>query len=653
MRMNHLPSRYMKFITLFLSLGIVTLCFAPAVFAQQDQLPIREYTNPDEMITFDRSTDFVRALDVINKFSQEYRGKVIIDRTGTGGSIGISVPPMHWKDALDLILNVKGLALVEREDFYEILTQQAAKPGQARTTTSAQPAGQQEELVATTDTREVRINAIFFEGNRRALQEIGVDWSTISEDVPDAVLGEESPTLPSTEFGDGPFVQVNQVGAQNVSQEVFNSIINFGAIGNTGIRVQALFSAFEADNLGEILASPTVKVMDGQEGRIQVGQDFSIKQRDFAGNVTDQFFSVGTILTVTPQIIEQNDTTFIHLTIQAERSSAQPDPVSTIINKQEANTQALLLDGEATVIAGLYRTETAEVRRGIPILKDLPAWFFGLKYLFGYNSNDYQMRELVILIQASIAPSIPQRYANRENQPSKFEVLSNERNRIRNEMLRQDDKAEDLIDMDTEEEPLEEDLMDRDVAEEAEQDSVQQQAPPQDEEEEEPKKMAEAEQDEPEEEVALGDPEVQTEAVPLNFGTEDEDSVAKEEQVVQTEQDTSSAVGEENMDLAQAEQDTMDTGEADMSPTEQQPSATGAGDFSYYIIGASFRVETNARQFHRGLIDEGFDALILRPDDSEFYMVAYRGYNELNSAKTALADIKQYQNDKAWLYRAK
>ncbi|MDZ7680204.1 MAG: hypothetical protein U5J63_00495 [Fodinibius sp.] len=132
----------------------------------------------------------------------------------------------------------------------------------------------------------------------------------------------------------------------------------------TGIDVQALFSAFEANNLGEILASPTIKVMDGQEGRIQVGQDFSIKQRDIAGNVVEKFFNVGTILTVTPQVITQRDTTFIHLDINAERSSAQPDPVSTVINKQQAQTQAILLDGEATVIAGLYNKEKTEVRTG-------------------------------------------------------------------------------------------------------------------------------------------------------------------------------------------------------------------------------------------------------------------------------------------------
>ena len=83
--------------------------------------------------------------------------------------------------------------------------------------------------------------------------------------------------------------------------------------------------------------------MDGQEGDIQVGQDFSIKQRDFAGNITDAFFSTGTILTATPYIMTDRDTSFIYLDLRVERSTANPDPVSTIINKQEARDPGALV----------------------------------------------------------------------------------------------------------------------------------------------------------------------------------------------------------------------------------------------------------------------------------------------------------------------
>ncbi|MDZ7680202.1 MAG: hypothetical protein U5J63_00485 [Fodinibius sp.] len=103
------------------SLFFVFLFAASAVALGQnrDNLPaeFREYTNPEEIVTFDRETSFARALDVINEFAQKYRKKVVINRTETAGNIGISVPAMHWMDALKLILRVKELTLVEKQDI--------------------------------------------------------------------------------------------------------------------------------------------------------------------------------------------------------------------------------------------------------------------------------------------------------------------------------------------------------------------------------------------------------------------------------------------------------------------------------------------------------------------------------------------------------
>ncbi|WP_212747560.1 SPOR domain-containing protein [Fodinibius saliphilus] len=621
---------------IFTSLLFATLLISVSLANAQnrDNLPAeyREYTNPEEVVTFDRSTSFKRALDVINDFAQKFRNKIVIDRAQTEGNIGISVPPMHWMDALKLILKVKNRTLLDKKEFYEIVTIQSQQsPAQQAKASGGGGQGEQQGPVATTGTQEVRINAIFFEGNRRALQEIGVDWSTISENVPSSVLGGgdggsgggrgggqgQGSQIPSSEFnGTGPFVQVNSKGAQNVSQEVFNAIVNVGEIGNTGINVQALFSAFEADNLGEILASPTIKVMDGEDGRIQVGQDFSIKQRDIAGNVIEDFFSVGTILEVTPKVIEQNDTTFVHLDIVAERSTAQPDPVSTIINKQQASTQALLLDGEATVIAGLYSTEQSEVRRGIPILKDLPPWFFGLRYLFGYNSSDTQMRELVILLQADLEPTIPERIDEDGDYKDKYEVLQDERQRMRKE-IRESQKAKET-DAGFDPEELEEDNQDsleKEVKEQPEMDEQPKTDPSTAEDEEEKVELKEeAEKKEP----TIADPEVKTEKVKLDLG------------------------GDQNL--------TADTLDVKMNHQETtQPTAPK----SYYIIGGAFKNVGNAEDYRDRLVQQGYgDAVVIRKQGNGWRFVAYNAFEKLDNARRALKDIKEKDSD-AWLYRAK
>ncbi|MDZ7660294.1 SPOR domain-containing protein [Fodinibius sp.] len=649
--------RYQK--TILFTLALLFVAIGSVHSQNRDNLPaeFREYTNPEEVVRFDRTTSFARAVDVINEFSQQFRNKAVINRTDVEGEIGISVPPMHWMDALKLILRVKELHLVDKQEFFEIVTRESLEAGGQAASQAATGGGEGEGPVATTQTHEVRINAIFFEGNRRALQEIGVDWSTISENVPESVLGGgqggqggggggqggqqgQTPQIPNSQFdGDGPFVQVNSKGAQSVSQNVFNALINVGEIGNTGIEVQTLFSAFEADNLGEILASPTIKVMDGQEGNIQVGQDFSIKQRDIAGNVVEQFFSVGTILTVTPQVLTQRDTTFIHLDIEAERSSAQPDPVSTIINKQEAQTQALLLDGEATVIAGLYRTEKSDVRRGIPILKDLPPWFFGLRYLFGYESHDYQMRELVILIQASLEPTIPERYG-KEDFRNKYEVLQDERERMQGEVSKgqkimnreKDEDLQEMFDGETEkknEQPHEE------KQEEEKEPEPKPKPEEKDSSEDQQSENAEADsldnesdqQDTPE---TMKDPEVKTEKVELNLGG-GEDSL---------QTNTENQTNDPEPETSESEED----GDVDQNSEKLS---------TYYVIGGSFRVMENAREQKKELAEKGFNASIIMMPETDIHLVTYQGFDDLDSAKKALADIRQNQNSEAWVYKAK
>lgn len=594
----------------------------------QDRYP-REYTNPDEIVAFDRSTNYEEAIEVINQFYQEYQNKFIIDQTQTSGPIGVSLPAMHWRDALSFILRLKGLMLIEHDEFVEIVTQESQLQAEEK---APPPGALPPEDAITLNTREVRINATFFEGNRRALQEIGVDWSTLTNNVPDnineIVSGdgvEPDLGVPQADFGDQ-FVSVNSYNASNVSQNVFNALVNLGDMG-TGISVQALFSAFEADNLGEVLATPFTKVMDGQEGRVQVGQDFSIKQRDIAGNVTDQFFNTGTILTVTPTVYEINDTAFIHLDIEVERSSAQPDAISTIINKQEATTQALLLDGEATAIAGLYRTEETKVRRGVPILKDLPWWFLGLRYLFGYNSNDYVENELVIIVQASLEKPLTERMAERF--ATKREVLDSYRDYMRNDLdqvfLNELATTPASVQVEPTEQPEEvstQPVVNKDdritqvddtqgMTEEP--DTVTLEPNPIVEEEEvlPPEKLTKEQQELVKQlSLPVEDPELMV-VVPRAFSL-DEYLLGRK------------------------------TGEVQETTQEEEA--------HYFVIGGSFIVKNNANRFNESLKEQGYETRVLFHPRSRFNFVAYKGFANLDDAVEYLDYIRREVNSEAWLF---
>ena len=83
--------------------------------------------------------------------------------------------------------------------------------------------------------------------------------------------------------------------------------------------------------------------------------------------------------------------------------------LSTIINKSESSTEVLLFDGEETVIGGLYDTDETVTRAGIPILKDLPWWVFGIRYLTGSNRHETNIREMIVIIKAEISKPILER----------------------------------------------------------------------------------------------------------------------------------------------------------------------------------------------------------------------------------------------------
>jgi len=593
-----------------LSAVIFTGLYANA--QSQDRLP-REYTNPEEMISFDRQTGFQDALQILDTFSQRFEQRFIIDRTGRTGPINIALPAMHWNDALGYIVRLNNLVLRSEPDYIEVLTQEQARAREARPE-GTDPTVPIAEQKARTSTREIRINATFFEGNRRALREIGVDWSTLTQNVPaniqDFISDGGQGQLPDASFG-GRFVQVNSRAAQNVSQTVFNSLINFGDVG-AGIEVQALFSAFEADNLGRIIATPSIKIMDGEQGRIQDGQDFSIKQRDFAGNVIDQFFSTGTILEVRPQIIQYGDTTFIYLDMQAERSSAQPDPVSTIINKQQVNTHALLLDGESTVIAGLFRAERSEIRRGIPLLKDLPWWFFGLKYLFGYNSTDIIENELVILLQAELEKPIPERMQMALR--TQRSLLEDAQNRHRTNL---DFVPRTTVPPVAAPEPVIEDTS------------------------------------------TVADPVIEEPPVIEEVEKEEEikDPVIIEEPVKEVE-----IVVEEDEELVYDEVTGLYLTPAEIARRDltryagewrpvQMKNMNGYDHLMFYTIGGSFLIKDNADRLYARFKEQGYNAHMLYNESTGFYFVAYKGFENVEEAVNYTRMVQRDIQSEAWLSR--
>ena len=178
-----------------------------------------------------------------------------------------------------------------------------------------------------------------------------------------------------------------------------------------------------------MLTSPSVTVRSGEEGKIQVGSDISVTLQDFAGNAVTQFISTGSIIRVQPEVLRYDSVDFIALDMQIERSSGSRGDGGLEINKSQAESSVILLDGEETVIGGLYVNNNRTERTGVPFLKDLPGWFLGLRYLFGYEEVTVSKRELLILIKAELLPTVRSRYQAKMQGAQRKKLLQEQRRR--------------------------------------------------------------------------------------------------------------------------------------------------------------------------------------------------------------------------------
>ena len=285
---------------------------------------------------------------------------------------------------------------------------------------------------------------------------------------------------------------------------------------------------------------------------------------------------------------------------------------------------------------------------------DLPPWLFGLRYIFGFNSKDRQMRELVILIEAEIEPSIPDRYGKKHK--DKFEILRDERERIRDEMEKK--TKYDVND----EEPMREDLLDNETEEdttavdekpEPNGDDMTEESPGEDDQVEE---MDVQEIDNSQEEDNnIVDPELESKPVPLNLGSgteEKSENENSEEDQPKEENDMADEVTGKQAEQAENEDPGMGKQASADTPSTGTASQNQAGSSSsrYFIIGSSFKNEDNANNYRDGLAEKGFNPVILKQKDSSYYFVAYRGYDSYEKAMTELPDIRSNHNSNAWLY---
>ena len=376
---------------------------------------------PEELVSFNADVPYTKAILSLGELCKKVEGKLLIDRSpmqGKDKAIGINIESMYWKDAFELILRSNQLWYNDYPEYLEIISleeigkkekevEQKPKETPSQTATAIPlPPVVVDSSEYYSKINEVTISGVFFDMNRTKAAENGVSFSIFRGS--DLNLGVQ-------------FLGVNRVTpkggtVQSVAQPLFAAGVSPSKL---TIGLDAAISMFEEDQLGDVISRPQITVRSGSSSTFQVGSDFSILEKDISGNTVQKFYPTGTILTVRPKVYKIGNTDFIDLRYTIEKSNFTSSSGTSVVNKTAASGSMTLLNGEEGYVGGMYNNEESVVRSGVPLLKDLPWWVFGLRYLFGYESKQVIKRELIVLIKAEILPSVE----NRSSRPQEVKNL--------------------------------------------------------------------------------------------------------------------------------------------------------------------------------------------------------------------------------------
>jgi general secretion pathway protein D len=184
---------------------------------------------------------------------------------------------------------------------------------------------------------------------------------------------------------------------------------NWAFINNVGT-IQATLSALAADNLLNVLSSPSVMVKDNQTAKVQVGKQVPVlttQQQATTGisNVVNQisYKDTGVILTVKPRVTPGG---MVQMEIEQEVTTVDPNASvggvsSPTFQTRKITSNVAVRSSQAVVLGGLINDERSDGKKGVPGLYSVPI----LGFLFGETSKKADRTELVVVITPRVIAS--------------------------------------------------------------------------------------------------------------------------------------------------------------------------------------------------------------------------------------------------------
>ncbi len=420
--------------------------------AEAEQLEEERFPYSGEKLSLNFQDIEVRS---VLQLIADFTGKNLVASDTVSGRITLRLQDVPWDQALDIILQTKGLdkremgnvllvgpaqeiaeyerqeleskrqmaelepvqldiiqvnyakasdivSLLERDE--ELISERGFISSDERTNTiSVRETGEKleeiRELVNTWDIpiRQVLIEARIVRANTDVSSEMGVAWGASgSGTAGDTGVSASGSRGSLDDAGTGGFPQ-----DMNVDFGVTSSNTSSAAIGFTqdDFLLDLELTALESDGQAEIVSQPKVVTADRQSARISSGEEIPYQEATSAGATNVEFKEAALSLEVTPQITP-DDNIIMDLQVNQDNRGQVTAGVPSIETNQ-VETQVLVGDGETVVLGGIFQSEVATNTLKTPFLGDLPY----LGRLFRRTEQLDERSELLIFVTPQIMES--------------------------------------------------------------------------------------------------------------------------------------------------------------------------------------------------------------------------------------------------------
>lgn len=360
----------------------------------------------------------------------ETQGLNLITQESVNSQLNTTLHRMPFEHVLDVILSTSGYTWVRHRNVIQV-TSMANSKSLAPETQGRQVEVFQLDYVSATDVSMVVQTMLSLAGNANVILSSPTDNRKTREllvvqdlpnyldnirnyirkhDIPPRQVLVEAYIL-KVELNDDMLHGINFDHLFNMSNNMFQiesrGFANPGAtqgfmVNLSGGNLAAVVEMLETTTDAKTLASPKIRVLNGQTARIQVGEQLGYQVTTTTQTSTLQsvtFLEVGVVLEVTPRI--GSDGTVI-MNVRPEVSSGQVNPNTGLPEEKttELETSVMFHDNQAYVIGGLIQETDTEVQRKLPWLGDLKH----VGHLFQRSEIVKRRSEVIVALLPRVMP---------------------------------------------------------------------------------------------------------------------------------------------------------------------------------------------------------------------------------------------------------